>query len=570
MKFLLPVLFFIFVGHNVHASGICLIKKQSNNNIWYVEQDGSALTNNYYSIQPAIDKLAQLRQSGICPAHTPASVSCSIKKVENNSQWYVDLNNEHITSAYYSMDSAIAQMRSLISSNVCSAYVTAGCEIRKTPNNDSWKIFQAGVAISEGYYNFSTAQTQLRSLKQNSVCRQISDALCVLKKRENNDLWFVEQNGVQLSQSTTNLNAGVTVFQNLIADNVCQLSFFAGCELRKRDGNNLWYIAVGGEQLTSSYTNLDSAVTEMQLLRQNHVCQEYLRQPCKVTKADNDNSWRVMVGGVNILGSSYTNLQSAVTQFTSLVGKKICEDPRYLSTCMIKKDSGQNVWHVEQDGKRLSSAYYSISQATTLLNDLQTSQVCNKNLQQGCQVVKRQGENAWYVIQDGQQLSNLYYSLDSATAQFRSLYDTGVCKRGECEVRQERHGGIAVIRSGYKLNLSGGLDSAVSQLEELLSSNTCDLPQNIKQCNIRHHNGIYVMMDDSRPIGTAENYSELVAMRSRLQNLGYCSTLNPNEIVGNGNYPGGQDYDGPRSNDLVMEYIDDTIIAPAPPIVAPH
>ncbi|MEK6625543.1 MAG: hypothetical protein AABY86_11275, partial [Bdellovibrionota bacterium] len=353
-----------------------------------------------------------------------------------------------------------------------------------------------------------------------------------------------------------------------VTANVCRVNLSANCELKKRAGSNVWYVQVDGSPMSVNYTQMNSAIEAMASFKVNRVCNDYTRQQCRVVKNSSNSLWWVTVGGENISGSSYTNLDSATTLLKSLLDKNLCEDMRFSSPCLLIKASGSNVWHLEQDGRHLSNAYTSMDSAKHLLAQLSVDKVCNQNLQPGCQLVKRPGANVWSITQQGESLSNFFTNIDSASRELDNLYSEGVCKRGECEIRQDRYGGVSVFRNGYSLNHADSLDSAISSLSDHLSNNTCDLPQNSKVCTIRPSHGRYYLLDNQKPLGGSENYADMLALRTRLQQLGYCTALSPNEIVADGYSSDAGEYNGPRS-DIVLDFIEDSIVTPLPPTI-PH
>ncbi|HAZ13421.1 MAG: hypothetical protein A2X86_14645 [Bdellovibrionales bacterium GWA2_49_15] len=566
MKFLMIFLTLAVLSPVLQAGSPCLIKKNPSVNLWSIHQNGSMLTTSYTSLTAVVDQLTSLRASGVCSAPVAGSGSCSIKK-GTNQIWYVMLGGEQVSGAFTSLDSAIAQMQSLTAAQVCAAAVTSPCQITKMDGNNLWQIFQAGGLLTSTYSNFEAAKSQLQSLKERAVCRSIPDARCTLKKRENQNLWFVEQDGKALTSLSTSINEAVATFKGILSSNVCLLSLTASCELKKRENAQLWYVQIGGAPISTNFTQMTSAIGELKALKSEGVCHDYVRQRCKVVKNPNSNLWSVHVGGTSISGTSYTNISSATSAYKTLVESKLCEDVRFQSPCLVTKHSNSNLWSVDQDGQHLGPTFTNMNSAKALLTELSDANVCNKNLQPGCQLVKRSGANLWYLTQEGEPLSSLYTNINAATQELAVLYRDGVCKRGECEIRQDRFGGVSIIREGYRLGNAENLDGAISGLSDLLNRNSCDLPQNSKVCSIRHSHGRFYLLDNQRPLGASDNYNELVGLRTRLQQLGYCTSFNPNEIIGDGYSHGPGEYNGPRTN-TILEFIDDSIVAPLPPTIS--
>jgi hypothetical protein len=553
MKFNLILVIVIIWSAQTMAGSACLIRKKSDRAIWFIEQNGSSVSVDFSKMQGALDRLKQLRSDGVCQQLIGDAVTCAIKKGEGQNQWFVTLGGVSISNIYTSMDSAIEDFQNLLKQNACGPYVQHGCEIKKQPNSNSWQILQDGSAVSTNYTTFERVMRELAEYKQHKICREAPESTCQLKKKNDVDNWFVEQNGLELSRLFTSFSTATTFFNDLIANKACYLPANVLCELKKKDNSNSWFVEVGGNKISADFTNINSAITKLNSLKDNHVCQQIVKKPCRIVKNEGD-SWKITLGGENIKSSNVTSMGSAIDEFKAFLAKNICEDSRYTSTCKIKKIDNQQSWFLEQDGQALSRQFTNLSSAEDLLKDLYTSHACNEQLQVGCQVTKSANSNSWYVTQDGQQLSTVYSTMDAASTQFRRLYSENICRRGVCEIRQDRFGRVAVVRGEVGLNSNDNLAEAVTQFNELMASNTCDLAFDAKICNIYNRNGHYYLVDGPRIIGSSDNYTELRTQRTQLQTLGYCQVVDPVDFL-SATDDGSYTLDRPRPN-IVFEYFE--------------
>lgn len=446
IRFILLTLVTTILTSNLLAAPQCIIKKQSNRNAWFVEQNGQNISgSNYTSMRSAIQRLNALRQQNICPARIAGNIVCKVEKVENRSYWYVSLNNEPIS------------------------------------------------------HNLNT------------------------------------------------LNAATSLLQNIINDGVCHSDVKSYCELRKVSGSNSWSIYQNGRQLTNNLTNLNNAIDMLARFKQERTCPNYSPQICKISKNANRSSWNITLGGQDILGSSYTSINSAISTFQNFVAKNVCADTNLNSACIIKKIENRNVWYVEQDSQTISDNFPTISSAQNFLKRLKTANACNENLQPGCTVEKHPDRNIWFISQHGTQLSsNGFSSTQAAASALNNMIADGICKKGVCEFYQDRMG-ISILRNGFEMGHNDNFDQAMQTMEDFLNENTCELPKLAHPCHIYSRRGRFFLRNQDSKIASSNNRDELLAMRNRLQNLGYCQLLDPNDVFISERTSG--DHDGLRDEE---------------------